>query len=93
MFEYEKHARFIDNLSQEELRDFAKLYCKMYLHQQEVISQAIDELLEMYKDETKRERAVELIKRLAVHKSNCESFIKEYETIMEDTLDIERYGS
>ena len=61
--------------------------------QQEVISQAIDELLEMYKDETKRERAVELIKRLAVHKSNCESFIKEYETIMEDTLDIERYGS
>ena len=46
----------------------------------------------MYKDETKRERAVELIKRLAVHKSNCESFIKEYETIMEDTLDIERYG-
>lgn len=61
-------------------------------HQQEVISQAIDELLEMYKDETKRERAVELIKRLAVHKSNCESFIKEYETIMEDTLDIERYG-
>ena len=61
-------------------------------HQQEVISQAIDELLEMYKDETKRERVVELIKRLAVHKSNCESFIKEYETIMEDTLNIERYG-
>jgi hypothetical protein len=38
MFEYEKHARFIDNLSEGELKDFAKLYCKMYLHQQEVIS-------------------------------------------------------
>jgi hypothetical protein len=38
MFEYEKHARFIDDLSEAELRDFAKLYCKMYLHQQEVIS-------------------------------------------------------
>jgi len=38
MFEYEKHARFIDDLSEDELRNFAKLYCKMYLHQQEVIS-------------------------------------------------------
>jgi len=37
MFEYEKHTRFIDNLNGEELRDFAKLYCKMYLHQQEVV--------------------------------------------------------
>lgn len=38
MFEYEKHVRFIDSLDGEELRDFAKLYCKMYLHQQEVVA-------------------------------------------------------
>lgn len=38
MFEYEKHIRFIDKLDTDELREFAKLYCKMYLHQQEVIS-------------------------------------------------------
>ena len=61
--------------------------------QQEVITQAIDELLEIFKDETKREKAVELIKMLLVHKSNCESFIKEYEIIREDTLDIQRYWS
>ena len=61
--------------------------------QQEVITHAIDELLEVYKDETKREKAVELINRLVVHKSNCESFIKEYETIREESLDIERYWS
>lgn len=38
MFEYEKHSRFIDQLDSNELRDFAKLYCKLYLKQQEVMS-------------------------------------------------------
>jgi hypothetical protein len=38
LFEYEKHSRFIDELEIEELRNFAKLYCKLYLKQQEVIS-------------------------------------------------------
>lgn len=38
MFEYEKHSRFIDSLSHEELKDFSKLYCKLYLRQQEVIN-------------------------------------------------------
>ena len=38
MFEYEKHVRVIDSLDFEELKNFAKLYCKMYLKQQEVIS-------------------------------------------------------
>ncbi len=38
MFEYEKHSRFIDELSFEELKNFSKLYCKLYLKQQEVIS-------------------------------------------------------
>lgn len=38
LFEYEKHVRIIDDLSIDELRDFAKLYCKLYLKQQEVIS-------------------------------------------------------
>jgi len=38
MFEYEKHSRQIDLLNFEECRDFAKLYCKLYLKQQEVIS-------------------------------------------------------
>jgi hypothetical protein len=37
LFEYEKHARLINELSVEELREFAKLYCKLYLKQQEVI--------------------------------------------------------
>ena len=37
MFEYEKHVRFIDKLNDEELKNFAKLYCKMYLYQQEVV--------------------------------------------------------
>jgi hypothetical protein len=37
LFEYEKHSRFIDTLSVDELKDFAKLYCKMYLKQQEVL--------------------------------------------------------
>jgi hypothetical protein len=38
LFEYEKHSRVIDNLSADELRNYAKLYCKMYLKQQEVIN-------------------------------------------------------
>ncbi len=38
LFEYEKHSRFIDELNPEELKQFAKLYCKLYLRQQEVIS-------------------------------------------------------
>jgi hypothetical protein len=38
LFEYEKHARIIDELDQEQLKNFAKLYCKLYLQQQEVIS-------------------------------------------------------
>lgn len=39
LFEYEKHSRFIDELNNEELKNFAKIYCKLYLKQQEVISQ------------------------------------------------------
>lgn len=39
LFEYEKHSRVIDKLDTNELREFAKLYCKLYLRQQEVISQ------------------------------------------------------
>jgi hypothetical protein len=38
LFEYEKHSRFIDTLSHEELKNFSKLYCKLYLRQQEVIN-------------------------------------------------------
>ncbi len=38
MFEYEKHSRFIDELNFKELKKFSKLYCKLYLKQQEVIS-------------------------------------------------------
>jgi len=38
LFEYEKHARLIDTLDVNELREFAKLYYKLYLKQQEVIS-------------------------------------------------------
>lgn len=38
LFEYEKHSRVIEKLDIDELRVFAKLYCKMYLRQQEVIS-------------------------------------------------------
>lgn len=37
MFEFEKHSRVIDDLSVEELRNFSKPYCKLYLKQQEVI--------------------------------------------------------
>ncbi len=38
MFEYEKYARLIDELSVDELRLFAKSYFKLYLRQQEVVS-------------------------------------------------------
>lgn len=37
LFEYEKHSRIIDELNIVELKNFAKLYCKLYLKQQEVI--------------------------------------------------------
>ena len=37
LFEYEKHVRIIDQLNEDELKIFAKLYCKLYLKQQEVI--------------------------------------------------------
>jgi hypothetical protein len=37
LFEYEKHSRIIDELNPEELKKFAKLYCKLYLKQQEVM--------------------------------------------------------
>lgn len=37
LFEYEKHSRVIDNLTEDELRIFAKLYFKLYLKQQEVV--------------------------------------------------------
>jgi hypothetical protein len=37
LFEYEKHVRVIDGLSEDDLREFAKLYCKLYLKQQEVL--------------------------------------------------------
>jgi hypothetical protein len=38
LFEYEKHSRFIDELDVDELKIFAKVYCKLYLKQQEIIS-------------------------------------------------------
>lgn len=38
LFEYEKHCRIIDEMSLDELKNFSKLYCKLYLKQQEVIS-------------------------------------------------------
>ena len=37
LFEYEKHARVIDSLTEDELRIFAKLYFRLYLKQQEVV--------------------------------------------------------
>ena len=37
LFEYEKQARLIDELDHNELKKFAKLYCKLYLKQQEVL--------------------------------------------------------
>lgn len=38
LFEYEKHSRLIDEMDIDQLKNFAKLYCKLYLQQQEVIS-------------------------------------------------------
>jgi hypothetical protein len=38
LFEYEKHSRVIDDLREDELKQFAKLYCKLYLKQQEVLA-------------------------------------------------------
>ena len=38
LFDYEKPSRLIEELNFEELRNFAKLYCKLYLRQQEVLS-------------------------------------------------------
>jgi hypothetical protein len=38
LFEYEKHSRFIDELNMDELKNFSKLYCKLYLRQQEVLA-------------------------------------------------------
>lgn len=37
LFEYEKHSRLIDEMNYDELKKFSKLYCKLYLKQQEVI--------------------------------------------------------
>jgi hypothetical protein len=37
LFEYEKHSRVIDELREDELKQFAKLYCKLYLKQQETV--------------------------------------------------------
>jgi hypothetical protein len=37
LFEYEKHVRVIDQLNFDELKNFSKLYCKLYLKQQEVM--------------------------------------------------------
>lgn len=38
MFEFEKHSRIIDELTFEDLKKFSKLYCKLYLKQQEVLN-------------------------------------------------------
>jgi hypothetical protein len=38
LFEFEKHSRLIDELDHEELKKFSKLYCKLYLKQQEVMN-------------------------------------------------------
>lgn len=37
LFEYEKHVRVLDSLTEDELRKFSKLYFRLYLKQQEVI--------------------------------------------------------
>lgn len=38
LFEYEKHARLIDGMDHDQIKLFAKLYCKLYLKQQEVVN-------------------------------------------------------
>jgi hypothetical protein len=42
LFEYEKQSRFVDLLEEKELRTFCKLYCKLYLQQQEILSSLVD---------------------------------------------------
>jgi putative heme iron utilization protein len=37
LFEYEKQSRVIDQMNNDELKKFAKLYCKLYLKQQEAV--------------------------------------------------------
>ena len=37
LFEYEKQTRIIDNLNEDQLKIFCRLYCKLYLKQQETI--------------------------------------------------------
>ena len=38
LFEYEKQCRIIDDLDIGQLKKFSKIYCKLYLSQQEVIA-------------------------------------------------------
>jgi len=39
LFEYEKHARDIDSISDiETLKNFSKMYFKLYLKQQEILA-------------------------------------------------------
>lgn len=38
LFEYEKQSRLIDDMDYDQIKLFAKLYCKLYLKQQEVIT-------------------------------------------------------
>ena len=38
LFKYEKQSRIIDELSFEQLKNFSKLYCKLYLKQQETLT-------------------------------------------------------
>ena len=38
MLVYEQQSRLIDNLTETEAKQFAKAYCKLFLQQQEVIS-------------------------------------------------------
>ena len=37
LFEYEKQSRLIDEMTYDDLKKFSKLYCKLYLKQQEVV--------------------------------------------------------
>lgn len=38
LFEYEKQCRIIDELNADQLKNFSKLYCKLYLRQQETLA-------------------------------------------------------
>ena len=42
MLVYEQQSRIIDKMNTEELRNFAKLYCKLYLKQQEVVKDVMN---------------------------------------------------